>query len=347
MEITNKHGLPEVFRRFAVADKYSRGGARKSITQLIDSPRVDALKRQHWDEIEVDVSERIWALLGTAVHHILEEATPENQIAEERLFAEHNGWTISGGIDNQETSVHETEQGYTITDYKVTTAYVVRAQKPAWEHQLNGYAYLLRQSKGIEATRLQIVAIIRDWSRAKAKTMETYPQAPVVVVEIPLWSKAEQDAFIDARIDLHQEAEACLKLDEPLPLCSAEERWQEPPMFAVKTQTKDTWAVMKPGKARADRVFDNEAEAAEHAMKVSGQIVHRPGKVSTRAKAVYLNKEEAQFEADEIEGIVEERPSEPKRCMENFCGVAEWCEQFAALKKELGLDQADQPEDKE
>lgn len=349
MEITNKHNLPEVFRRFAVADKYSRGGARKSITQLIDSPRVDALKRQHWDEIEVDVSERIWALLGTAVHAILEEATPEYQIAEERLFAEHSGWTISGGIDNQEadTQVTKNQKGYTVTDYKVTTAYVVKSQKPIWKYQLNSYAYLLRKAKNIKVTKLQIVAIVRDWSRNKAEQNEEYPQAPIVVVDIPVWGEEQQDKFVADRIDLHQETEIRSMVDEPLPECSAEERWQDPAMYAVMNRTEDTWAVMKPGKSRADKVFDNESDATQHSMKVNGQIVHRPGKVSTRARAVYPNRVEAEHAAEEIGGVVEERPSEPRRCMGDYCGVSRWCEQWAALKVELGIDQENETKEKE
>ena len=38
--ITNKYGLPEAFVNFAKLDKYSKGDADISVTQLIDSPRV-------------------------------------------------------------------------------------------------------------------------------------------------------------------------------------------------------------------------------------------------------------------------------------------------------------------
>jgi hypothetical protein len=43
---------------------------------------------------------------------------------------------------------------------------------------------------------------------------------------------------------------------------------------------------------------------------------------------VFKNPEEANQLAEKEKGYVETRPGEPKRCTGNYCGVAQWCEQF-------------------
>ncbi len=51
MIITNHTNLPEpVFKALTHSD-YSRGHSNRSVTQLIDSPRVRILRKEHDDEI--------------------------------------------------------------------------------------------------------------------------------------------------------------------------------------------------------------------------------------------------------------------------------------------------------
>jgi hypothetical protein len=96
MKFTNNHNLPESFVNFVRADKYSRGDADISVTQLIDSPRVRLLRNDKADEMETDVSDRVWSLFGTAVHHILESTNASHAVTmEERLFMEVDGWKLS------------------------------------------------------------------------------------------------------------------------------------------------------------------------------------------------------------------------------------------------------------
>ena len=76
MKLTNHFNLPDTFFQAVLNDKYSRGDAQYSATDLIRPPRITILSRRYWDEIEEDVSERIWALLGKAVHAILEATSP-------------------------------------------------------------------------------------------------------------------------------------------------------------------------------------------------------------------------------------------------------------------------------
>ena len=120
--ITNKYGLPDSFLNYATSDKYSRGDADISVTQLIDSPSSSFVREQHKEEISTDVMDMIFALFGTAVHSVLEGATEsENVTKEQRLYDTVRGWKISGAIDQYESK----DDQLIITDYKVTSVWSV------------------------------------------------------------------------------------------------------------------------------------------------------------------------------------------------------------------------------
>jgi hypothetical protein len=252
MKITNRHNLPDTFLSFARKDNYSKGKSDISVTTLIDAPRVNILRQQERDKIEVDAVDMIWPLLGTAVHHMLETSDPKGNVTmEERLFVDINGWTVSGQIDHQEEiggMIH-------ISDYKVTSVWSVIYGKEDWVRQLNCYAQLVRMAKGRDVRSVRIIAVLRDWQRREAQFKPEYPQAPVVSVDIPLWSEAEAMAYMQDRVMLHQEAQLAWDTQEAVVECSDEERWTKP----------DTWAVMKKGAKRATKVFDNVDAAKSHA----------------------------------------------------------------------------------
>ena len=265
MRYTNKHQLPQTLVNLTERDGYTKGHARISVTTLIGSPRVSILRARHDDEIEVDVADGIWALVGRALHHVAEAGADEQHLSEERLFTDVNGWTISGGIDLQILS-----DGVSILDYKFTSAWAVMnaEDKSDWEWQLNVYAWLVRRVKGMEVKRLQICALIRDWRRREAELKSTYPQAPAQVIDIPLWSYEQQTAFVEERVRVHQEAAAAASLEHDLPECTDEERWIR----------GDKWAVKKRGAKRAIRVFDSEAEANAFRGEVFDmEVEHRKG----------------------------------------------------------------------
>ena len=204
MKITNKHNLPDTFLSFARDEKYDKGESDISVTTLIDAPRVNILRQQNRDNIEADVSDMIWPLLGTAVHHMLESAQPKGSVTmEERLFVEVNGWTVSGQIDHQE----EIDGQVYISDYKVTSVWSVIYGKEDWVRQLNCYAQLVRMAKGRKVGGVRIIAILRDWQRREAQFKPNeYPQSPVVTVDIPLWPEDQAKAYLEDRVHLHQEA---------------------------------------------------------------------------------------------------------------------------------------------
>lgn len=247
--ITNIHGLPQALVKAVQNDPYDAGKSDISVTKLIDSPQKRALWLQHQDAIEEDVSERIWALLGQAVHHILERAGTDT-LVEERMYAKVRDWTLSGQFDRLHLSTK------TLSDYKVTTTYKAKGDLQ-WERQLNVLRWLALQNE-YEVERLEIVAIFRDWRRAEADRDPDYPQSSVQVIPIRVWPMSETREYVESRIAIHQAATNGLPV-----LCTDEERWY----------TGDKWAIIKPGGKRALRVLDAKPEQAP-----DGYVLeYRPG----------------------------------------------------------------------
>lgn len=255
MKLSNRLNLPDAIVAAVQNDEYSHGTAHISVTGLLRPPRIGVLEKAHENELESDVSEHIWSLMGQSIHSILERAN-KTGIAERRLSMECNGWQISGGMD----LVHD--DGI-LTDYKMTSVWkIIKGIDDEWEKQLNLYAVLLRQH-GHQVKRLQVVTILRDWSKMKASLEADYPQAQVVNIEIPLWPEGVAIEFMKERVILHQQASL-----ENLPLCTPAERWQR----------EDVFAVMKIGRKSAVKLYDNENEALKHIEGLSDlSVVKRPG----------------------------------------------------------------------
>ena len=284
MPISNRFNLPEVVVKALTTDHYTRGQSDISVTSLIDSPKIGLLQREHRDEIEQDAVDFLWSRFGTSVHNMFEDAVEgENCISEERLYHNSNGWTLSGAIDLQ----HVEGEGVVVSDYKVTSVWSVIFDKKEWHHQLNCYAWLVRHAKNLPVKQLRIIAILRDWSRRKAGD-GNYPESPIMIIDVPVWSNEVQDQYVDYRMRLHQSAEMGYVHDKELPVCSDDERWVKP----------TTYAVRKKSRVRAIKVHEVKDDAERHAQE--------------------LGKEH----------FVEERKGSATRCEQNWCRVAEWCDQY-------------------
>jgi hypothetical protein len=291
MKITNQHNLPEVVFNALTFSDYTKGDSLLSVTQLIDSPRVSQLQRQHDDEIEQDAVDFLWSRFGTSVHQMFEAAVHgADCISEERLFAEVNGWKISGAIDLQ----HLTHDGVIVSDYKVTSVWSVINDKQEWHKQLNCYAWMVRHAKQLPVKQLRIIAILRDWSRRKAEEGGNYPDSPIKMITIPMWSESDQDNYVQERVALHQEADFEFATGGELPKCDAHERWDKPTVFAVQ----------KKGRVRAIKLHTVENDAVAHAESLGAGH------------------------------FVDKRTGESTRCLQNWCRVNEWCEQWKESKRE-------------
>lgn len=247
MKITNHYNLPEPIVKRMEADMYEPNADRIGVTALIDSPLIRHLRIKHWDVLEEDASERLWALLGSAVHYLFDNKPfTANRLTEERLELKHpSGLTIVGCNDDYADGV--------LTDYKVTSVWSYIYGKSSWDNQLNVLAYLLSLN-GFQVDKAQICLLLRDWQLRRAETESDYPKQPIAIVDIPLWSTDQQKAYVDERIRMHQAV--------PVPECTAEDKWERPTTYAVK----------KKGHKRALRVFDKFEDAQEF-LKTSGDII--------------------------------------------------------------------------
>ena len=146
----------------------------------------------------------------------------------------------------------------------------------------------MHECKGKEIKELQVIAFLRDWNRNNAKRDQSYPQQQIMVVPIKLWSYEEQRNYLKDSTIKHREALQDYAFEKGMSECSPEERWQR----------EDTYAVKKKKNIRALKVFDN----------------------------VEYEKKLAKDKGDEYE--VEERIGIPVRCVDNYCKVNTWCEQY-------------------
>ena len=291
MKLTNNFGMPDTILNVIARPQYSKGKSNMSVTELLNSPRIVQLKRKHWEDLTEDAADMVWSIFGTAIHNILEHGKGDSHIVEERIHIELDGMRISGAIDLQEIE----EDGIVVSDYKTTSAWAVMNEKQDWHNQLNSYAYLVEAAKKAPVKKLQIIAIVRDWSRRDAATREGYPKAPIVVIDIPLWSFEEREAYIRSRISLHGDAFFEMETDGQMPNCTSDEMWEKQTLYALK----------KDGNVRAKSVHETR-EAADTAL----------------AGATEKAKKGEKF-------LIEVREGGRTRC-ESFCQVAPYCQQHQA-----------------
>lgn len=278
--LSNKLGLPQPFvdaarnKRVVVPNEYSCTTILKGTCEII-------LSRRHYAEIDEDVVDRVWAIFGTAVHSILERGTETpSQLKENAISVDVGKYKLTGIFD-----LYDDCTG-TVVDYK--TAGTIKYQKQDFEdyrRQTLIYCWMLRQI-GFDAHRAEIVMILRDWVKTKAKFDADYPDCQVQKVTFEFTDNDFEsiEHFIKEKFSVIDFAS---KLpDEQLIPCDKTERWHK----------DDSWAVVKDGNKKAYRVFYSEEEADELAMAMS-------------AKGKYH---------------VEFRPGEDTKC-EHYCAVRKWC----------------------
>lgn len=260
MTLTNRMRLPDAIVRAVANDEYTKGGADFSVTELLSPPQLARLRKQHAADITEDASDRIWSLLGQAVHAIIERSGvgDADTLSEVTLTTEYYGSTIKGTFDNLTISSAE------MCDFKVTTVWKVlnNTVPPEWEAQTNIYRWMLWREKGIVVNSIAIIAILRDWSKREADRRADYPQAQVVRLEVPLWDMTDTANFVAGRLALHTMAEP--------PGCTDEDIWAKP----------SKWAIMKKGRQSAVKLCDSEADARAYLASNSvpgGYVEYRPG----------------------------------------------------------------------
>ncbi len=213
--LTNKFNYPSAIVNAVMNDSYNKGDCEFSATGLIQPARISALTAKYKDEIESDVDDRIFMLYGQVGHSLLERAGNSlTHTIEKRYFGEVDGVKISAQIDTLSLIDN------ILCDWKFTTIYGFRKDtppKPEWVYQLNIQLELLRQN-GLDAKRLMIAGLLRDWRPGESAKDKRYPNK-VGFHDIPIWPRQEILAYIRARIKAHRDAAISL------PECTPDEHW--------------------------------------------------------------------------------------------------------------------------
>jgi hypothetical protein len=286
MIFTNKYNLPKTVYDVLAADGYKAGKDNYSATSLLKSPRQLQLYKRNYDKIQEDVSDRVWSLLGQAAHNVLEKHGDDSSLTEERLYVNIGDKVLSGQVDHYHDGV--------ITDYKVTSVWTIMKQSKIedWTKQLNTYAFIFKRNR-YTVNRLQIIAILRDWSETEKLRYSNYPESPIVAVPITLWEDVVQEAYITDRIELHNSAEKLPSVG--LPPCTPEEMWQTPNVYAV----------MKEGRKSALKLFESEEDAKQFSANVSDEAGNH----------IYIQT----------------RLGTCRNC-ERYCPVSNFCSQWSVIK---------------
>ena len=245
MKITNKNNIPAALYKAICNDEYDKGDSDITVTTLIKPTQIQVLEKQHYKDMEIDALDNLCVFLGKMLHKGLEEAE-DGAIVEQRFYKDFDlqelgKIRLGGCVDHYDPFTA------TITDYKLTNLFAMKdGIKQEWREQLNCYAYLV-QSNGLPVTKLQICAIIKDWSRSQAMSRNDYPQTPVIVADVPLCDcKVIEDYIVMKLKDYLIASRNGISRG-----CTFNEMWQQP----------DNYKVFKGDNTRATKCFGTKEEA--------------------------------------------------------------------------------------
>lgn len=284
VKYTNKHGVPQEVVDAIRLDNHVVNGDI-SVTTLIDAPQIAQLKKEN--EYEVDITEMMPVFIGSAIHERLENTVAGNREAKAlvkaasilegyqiesgknlkaaafiRKFAnwllgkvkgdmvectltyEVDGVLVSGTFDRYVKAEKK------IRDYKTSTAeqMLFPEQKDSWVKQQNIYALMARKVLGVEVEQLEIVVILKNWSKIKANTQKDYPKSPILTIPLDVYADEEVQDYMERRVALHKKAWSGEQVN-----CTNNERWAKADSYKVKSK----------GIKRAVRVFDNYSMAEQ------------------------------------------------------------------------------------
>lgn len=256
MKFTNKQNIPKGIYRAIATDHYSDPTDKPSdysVTKIISPIQQTTLSQRYNGTPKIptrDILDNYNAWIGSVIHNAIEDASKADKdtIAERRFYTLINGIKISGKVD--------AIIGDTITDYKTCKVYkIMKMDTLQWEEQANCYR-LLAHEAGIEINHLQVEAIMIDWKPKEAliKKNQGYPQCPIQVVPLKVWSLDGTREWMKQRVALLENAKKAT--DDELYkefACTREEQW---------SSIKDI-SIFKKGSARATKVCHSESEANE------------------------------------------------------------------------------------
>lgn len=294
--VTNRFNLPQEVVNALMKDRYSSEDDEDydlSVTTLIAPIQQTILLQRHKeDQVVRDVTDYFWSFLGSIAHQVLEEGWHRSlgSVVEKRLYLTVHGMKIGGKFDNWGNRE--------LRDYKSTKVYkVTKGNYSDWEKQLNVYKSFCEKN-GMPVDAIKVIALLFDWKENESFKRD-YPKAPIVVIDIPVWSEKETDAYIEDRVlkllNASRIDDKSLALTYP---CSREEMWQN---------LKDC-CVMKKGGKRATKICRSIEEAEQYIKDKGLPSSYQPI----------------------------ERYEKRKRCL-RYCPVSNHCHQHRTMSIEEGI----------
>ena len=113
MKVTNKLGLPQAFVDAVSVERHNQKGCY-SATTILHGTCETILTERHYDELEVDASESIWAVFGTAVHSVMESQNTST-LKEQFYFVDVLNSKVTGRVDSYDQNTK------TIHDFKTAS----------------------------------------------------------------------------------------------------------------------------------------------------------------------------------------------------------------------------------
>ena len=292
MKVTNIAEAPKPFVWATEKSSWPPNPNRLYVTQLFAPPMQRRLTIDYYDEIENDVIDYYYRILGSSVHSIIEQAAKDRiGVQTEVRVAMPKEWfgiEITGRIDwiDYIDSI--------LADIKTASASTYgRGVKDDWVSQGNIYRYMLYRIHGLKMDNLHIYPLYRDWSGAKAG--HDHPISPYGDIELPVWTIKETHAFIEKCVADH--------LAKKTRFCTDEERWKTPDCYAVKKK--------------------GAAKAVAATTMIDGERVPIPTK--ELATEIMNSKKNAK------ELSVEFRPGGCRRCS-GYCDVRDICKRVNAAE---------------
>lgn len=231
MIITNKQKLPEAIVK-AVTPEYHNAENSYSATTLIKGVKEIILTKRHWDKITIDCSELVNAIIGTAFHSIMEKNAEPDKVEIPVSFNFENLPSVTGKIDFYD------ESEKLIVDWKTATTWkIINRDFDDWHTQGLIYAYLLSKA-GKVVEKCSFTAYLKDFSPAKAETDSSYPQQSIYVYEFAVTPKDIKDIEFTLMSKLNSIIANETLEDDSIAACSAKERWETEPSYAVVSKTR-------------------------------------------------------------------------------------------------------------
>jgi len=306
--IKNDSGLGITMAVWLAADGYNSGadvapaGELISATTLLKPTRQFILSQQVpvTEDSIPDVTDRIAARLGHAIHNDIEETwrnkyreamtalgmakgmidsiriNPEEVeegtipvYLEQRGFKEHNGVVVTGQFDE----VINGELG----DTKSTSVFAYLNNTNEKKYRLQGSIYRWINPELITSDIFTIRHVFTDWQRMMLKQNPKYPAHRVIDVKYELLPILETESWINAKL---AEIRRNIMLPQSEMIrCTEEELWRSAPQFKYYSDP----AKAKLG-GRSTKNFSTKQEAMTHVQKSGkGTVVDVPGKVKACA----------------------------------------------------------------